>query len=304
MEAVTIAVMPRDKFSTMETCLDRIVEHTEVPYDLWVLSGGTPPDLERRWQARYGARARFTFFPEFRNGAELRNHVFEHVETRLVVFVDSDVYVRPDWLGPLVRCQQETGAALVSPLILDRDDRVHTAGTDLFVVQADGKSYASMELRYQHLAVKGRTNLERSEEAFGEMHCQLFLAEVGREIQLFDPALREFQEMDCGLTLARHGHTLMFEPASVVYLYYEQKLREPQDICFHQWKWDMAAMYAGFAHFEQKWGLDINPDDSFGNYLRAVNARVGFFSRRWPTKLSTFLDRASGRARRWSWAGP
>ena len=109
----------------------------------------------------------------------------------------------------------------------------------------------------------------------------------------------EDQEMDCGLTLAKHGHECIFEPAAVVYLYHEEKLRDPVDVRLHRWKWDMAEMRAGFAYFEQKWGLDINRDGTFDRFLSDISNRVGFFARRWPSRFTCRVDRAIGRARSW-----
>jgi glycosyltransferase involved in cell wall biosynthesis len=304
MESVTIVVMPRDKFSTMETCLEHIFKNTPEPFELWVLSGGTPEATKRKWEERYAGKAQFTFFPEFKNGADLRNFALGKIMTRLAVFVDSDVYVRPGWLEPLVRCQRETGAALVSPLILDRNDLIHTAGNDFFIMKKNGEAYATMELRYQHHKVAGPTNLVRRETAFGEMHCQLVLAEIGKKFEIFDANLREFQEMDAGLTLSKHDYKMMFEPESVVYLFYEQRLAHAEDIRFHMWKWNMTAMHEGFAYFKKKWRLDINPENSFDRYLRAVNSRVGFFSQHWPSRLSAWLDTVGYRLGKWGWAGP
>jgi hypothetical protein len=55
------------------------------------------------------------------NTAQLRNLALKEVGTRLAVALDTNVFVRPGWPAALIRCQQETGAGLVVPLILDRD---------------------------------------------------------------------------------------------------------------------------------------------------------------------------------------
>ena len=303
MEPLTIVAMPRDHFSTMETCLDHVFKNTRESFDLWVLSGGTPEAVKKRWEDRYAGRVRFTYFPEFMNGAELRNYACKKVTTRLAVFLDSDVFVRPGWLAPLVACQNETGAALVSPLILDRDDRVHTAGNDLFITTHNGKSYGKMELRFHDVKVYGPTNLVRRETMFAEMHCQLVDADIGKNFEVFDGNLREFQEMDAGLTLSKQGYKMMFEPESVVYLYYETQIRNPVDVPLHLWKWNRTAMHEGFAYFEKKWGIDINPENYFDNYLRAVDRRVGPVSRRWASSFSSHVDKLIGR-RLDRWAGP
>ena len=292
LEKITIVAMPRDKFSTMEICLRNIQKHTPEPHELWVISGGTPASLRQRWEQRLAGKARFTFLPEFQNGAQMRNLALESIPTRLAVFVDSDVYVRPGWLAPLLECQAQTGAAMVAPMILDRDNRVHTAGNDFFITHQNGRAYASMALRYQHQKVLGPTNLTRRENDFCEVHCQLVVVETAKRYRIYDENLRELQEMDSGLTLSKNGCRMFFEPRSEVYLYYSQLVKEPADIPFYLWKWDMKALRDGFDYFYRKWGLDVNENDSFGRYLQDVNNRVGFFSRRWPSGTSVALDKA------------
>jgi glycosyltransferase involved in cell wall biosynthesis len=295
-ELITLVVMPRDHFSTTDFCIEQILQNTPEPFELWVLSGGAPDAARNRWEQRFGGRVSFTFFPDFKNGAELRNYALSKVMTRLAVFVDSDVYVRPGWLEGMMRCQRETGAAMITPIILDRDDRVHTAGNDFFVTEVNGARLAKMELRYQGHRLDGPTNLLRRETDFCEMHCQLVLVETARRgFDVFDPNLREFQEMDAGLTLTKHGLKMMFEPESVVYLFYEDRLKNAEDLALHMWKWDMDAMRFGFEYFRKKWEMDINPYGEFDSYLCAVNRRVGRFSRRWQSPLAVKLDKLKDR---------
>ena len=294
-EAITIIVMPRDHFSTLDFCVEQILQHTAGPFELWVFSGGTPAATRQRWEQRFAGRVSFTFFPDFKNGAELRNNALSKVTTRLAVFVDSDVYVRAGWLDAMVRCQNETGAAMITPIILDRDDRIHTAGSDFFIMEMDGTSCGKMELRYQGHQLTGPTNLPRRETDFCEMHCQLILVEIAEKFSVFDANLREFQEIDSGLTLTKQGLKMMFEPASVVYFFYENRLTNPEDFALHLWKWHRDAMRAGFDYFKKKWQVDINANGEFDRYLDSVGRRVGRYSRRWPSPIGVKLDQLKER---------
>ncbi len=299
-EACTIVVMPRDRFSTTEACLDSILHNTPGPFELKALFGGAPSYLKERWQARYAGRVDFTFLPEFKNGAELRNLALQDIRTRLAVLLDTDVYVRPNWLPPLIQCQMETGADLVAPVILDRNDQIHTAGNDFFIAYRNGQAYGTMELRYAHHAVYGEgTNLKRQETAFGEIHCQLVVAETARKLGIYDERLREGHEMDSGLTLSKHGRKMMLEPMSMVYLTYPELMDNVDDVRLYVWKWDMGAMLASFEYFKEKWGVDVNPDGKFERYLRNVtNGRVGHWTRRWPSKLAITADTVRHRVRK------
>jgi hypothetical protein len=295
----TIVVMPRDRFSTTSACLDSILENTPGPFELKALLGGAPAHLKARWLERYAGRVDFTFLPDFKNGAELRNLALRTIRTPLAVFLDTDVYVRPNWLDPLLQCQRETGADLVVPVVLDRNDLIHTAGNDFFITYRNGQAYGIMELRYAHHPVySGGTNLKRQDIAFGEIHCHLVVAATAAKLGIYDERLREGHEIDSGLTLSRHGRRMMFEPRSMVYLTYPEQLDDIDDVSIYVWKWDMPAMLEGWDYFKKKWNIDVNPDGRYERYLRdVVNTRVGRWTRRWPSRFSIAVDRARRRLR-------
>jgi hypothetical protein len=51
-----------------------------------------------------------------------------------------------------------------------------------------------------------KTNLQRSEIDFGEVHCQLLVVvETALQLSFYDERLREGIEMDSGLTFTRAG---------------------------------------------------------------------------------------------------
>jgi hypothetical protein len=96
---------------------------------------------------------------------------------------------------------------MVVPLALEGDDRVHTAGNDLFITHEGGRAYGSMELRFQGKEVCETNNLKRR-----------------LRLGIFDEALREGSDIDSGLALSRAGRAMIFEPASVAsYRHLERK---------------------------------------------------------------------------------
>ncbi len=291
LEKTTIVVTARDRFSTAAHCLNNILKHTPQPYELAAVLGGTPPAVEKELVRRFGDRVRFVFKPEFLNLAQARNAALrEIVRTRLAIFVDTDVFVRPGWYEPLVERQLATGAAVVGPLILDRQNIVHAGGGDLFITHSGGTAYATMEIRYALQAVGQDTNIPSRENDFLEVHCQLVVADEARRLGIYDEALREFNELDAGLTIRRAGGRLVNEPRSVVYLYYKDRLTEPEDIAYFCWKWDMGSVREGIAYFKQKWGYDLNYRGLIEKVFASVNLRCNFFARRWPSKLAIRLD--------------
>ena len=139
----TIVVVLRDRFSTTTRCLESVVRKLAEPYKLLVVMGGVPEHLKQNWSARFGDQVRWLFEPKFLNPSEYRNIGLRETRTRLAVLMDNDVYVHSGWLEPLMECQAETGAAMVVPIVLDKEDEIHTAGNSLFVTYRTGRRMAA-----------------------------------------------------------------------------------------------------------------------------------------------------------------
>ncbi len=292
VERCTVILTPRDLFSVTEQCLEHLFRNTPEPFDLILALGGAPAGLRSRLEARLAGKARLIFTPRFMNTAELRNLALKEVGTRLAVGLDTNVFVRPGWLGALIRCQRDTGVSMVSPLILDRDDMIHTAGNDLFITHENGAAYGSMELRFQHQKVCETTNLSRREVDFCEVHCQLFVTDDAVRFKVYDERLREGSDIDSGLTLSRAGRTMMFEPTAIVYLHYPPLIEAVEDVALHRWKWDIPAVMESYRYMRDKWQIDVGgARGQFKRYLIAVNTRVGALTQLYPSRATIFLDR-------------
>jgi len=291
-ERCTIIVTPRDLFSTTDECLESVFENTQEPFDLILVMGGAPDSLKRTLQLRYGERARLIFRPHFLNGPQLRNIGLREAKTRLAVCLDTNVFVRPGWLSPLIQCQIETGAAEVVPLCVDRYDTIHTAGNDLFITYQGGEAIGKMELRCTGKKVYERTNLKRSELDFGEVHCQLFVVDTALKLGVYDERLREGIEMDSGLTLTHAGQKIMIEPSSVVCVYYPAMLKHRMDVALYRWQWNIPHVMGCYDYLKVKWNIDLGTRGDFKAHLVKVNSRVGVLTQICPSRISLFCDRA------------
>jgi Glycosyl transferase family 2 len=292
VERCTIIVTPRDLFSVTETCLEHLFRNTPEPFDLIVVIGRAPDQIRRALESKLAHKARLIFEPEFLNGPEARNIALRQTETRLAVCLDTNVFVRPNWLTPLIRCQQETGASMVVPLVLEEDDRIHTGGNDLFITRENGRAFGSMELRFHGLKVCETTNLTRRDVEFCEVHCQLLVVEDAVRLGVYDEHLREGSDIDSGLTLAKAGCKMLVEPTSVVFLHYPYVIENVADVELHMWKWNIPAVMESYDHLREKWNIDVGgPRGNFKRYLVRVNSRVGPLTQLYPTPFTIFLDR-------------
>jgi glycosyltransferase involved in cell wall biosynthesis len=294
VEKVAIIVVCRDKFSTTDRCLDAILAHTPAPFDLLVVMGGAPESCREEWARRFGPTARFIFTDKFLNQSESRNIGLAEAKTRLAVLIDNDVYVRPGWLEPLVRCERETGAAMVVPLILETETRIHTAGNDFYVSYEGQRAFGHKHLRLCGKPFYENSNLKRQPTDYGELHCQLVQVEPTIRLKAFDEKLREVAEVDSGLVWAKAGHGLWLEPASVV-LYHKTAEIRREDIDVFAWRWDMRGILEGYRHFEQKWGVDATESGLFQSFLVGINRCLGPAARAFPSDFGLACDRWLGR---------
>ena len=287
----TIVVVLRDRFSTTEKCLEALIQNTPGSYELLAVIGGAPEKIKKEWSARFGQKVRWHFEPKLLNPSESRNIGLREARTPLAVLMDNDVYVRPGWLEPLLRCQAETGAAMVVPIVLDEENEIHTAGNDLHVTYRDGKAYGCKELRYGTLRYFEGCDLKRETTGYGELHCQLVVVETALKLGVYDEKLREAGEVDSGLTWAKAGCSMWFEPKSVVLFKYPVKIDHAEDIPSFLFKWDTRAIVEGYRHFEKKWKLDITEGGRWPEFLVFLNSKLGFFPRMFPNEFGMSLDR-------------
>ena len=294
-ERCTIIVSPRDRFSTAESCLETLVANTPEPYDLIIVMGGAPQALRERLQARFAGKAKLIFIPQFLNCAQARNIGLREAKTRLSLCMDSDVFVRPGWLSALIRCQEETGAGLVVPLMLENQHAIHTAGNSFFITQKGGKPFGSKVLPYHGQEVHEGTNIKRAPADYGEMHCQLVDTKAALDLGVYDERIREGEELDSGLTWKKGGKSIWFEPESIVVFDFPTSIDSAEDISLFIWRWDFHGIMEGYKVFHEKWGIDITENGAFKHFLLMLNELVGILPRLWPSQTALRIDHALNR---------
>ena len=291
LDRCTIVVVLKDRFSTTGKCLESLIGNTSGPYELMVVMGAVPAKLQKRWRERFGDTVRWHFEPKFLNPSEYRNIGLGLTRTPLAVLMDNDVYVRPGWLEPLIQCQSETGAAMVVPIMLHEENEIHTAGNDLYITYRNGKAFGCKELRYGRQSYFEGCSLEREKTDYGELHCQLVVAETARRLRVYDEKLREIAEVDSGLIWTKAGEEMWFEPKSVVHYDFPGRISRAEDIAPFLFKWDTRAIVEGYRYFEEKWKMDITEGGKWPEYLVFLNSKLGLLPRACPNAFGIFLDR-------------
>lgn len=299
---ITIIGGPRDRLSVTERWLENLFAVTPGAGDehrVIFVSGGTPGPLRERWEQRFGDRVDFVFEESFVNQAQVRNIGLRMAETTAAIVVDNDCYPRTGWLDALQRCHEDTGAVMVSPLILETARKIHCAGTDLYKNVREGKVYGHKHLRFHRMPYDDGCLLSRSRIDYGELHLELVEVAPTLEVEAFDERIVEVGEVDSGLAWAAAGREMYFEPGAIVLFDLGGHIDE-NDVAFFQWRWDLDDIAEGYRVFEEKHGFDMAEEGSFHDWLLDYHATLGRLARRYPSaatvRLGVEAKRVSDRA--------
>lgn len=277
---VTIVVAPRERFSYTRESLESIYSHTQIPFKLVYVDGGSPDHIRRYLEAQ----ARKQEFQLIRTDYYLspnqaRNMGLSHVNSKYVVFIDNDVVVTPGWLQPLINCAEETGTTVVSPLICQGKpvhEIVHCAGGEsgvLLETEGERTRRRMIEKIYKQgkLVADVQDSLQRQPTGLAEFHCMLVRTKIFEQIGLLDEALLNTKEhVDLCITVVQAGGSVYFEPASIV-TYVPGATLDWTDLPFYMLRWSDAWELASLYRLRDKWNL--TEDEYFRNRYKRVGWR-------------------------------
>lgn len=260
-EPVTIVFVPRERFSATLASLESIYRHTDQPFELVCVDGGSPPEVRdaiRAASERFGfsvVRTERVLAPN-----EARNLGAKHAtDSEFLLFIDNDVTVSEGWLDRLFVCAAETGADIVGPLYMIGEpgsDRIHMAGGEVSFPESDqGRGFLERH-RHSHTPRAQAGPLHREAVDFVEFHCMLVKAEVFRAVGGLDEELLSMCEhTDFCLAAARTGAVTYFEPASVV-TYSPPRRFQRGDRSFFLLRWSDDWNRRSAERFAAKWGVE------------------------------------------------
>ncbi len=260
---VTIAVVPRERFSVAPRSLSSILEHLEPSHEVVYVDGGSPP-LVRQFLEQRAARHGFRLLSTERyvSPNTARNLAAAEVRTKYVAFVDNDIVISAGWLAPLVECAEETGAWIVGGVCCEHEGArariVAAGGTAEIAVRGQQREFQESEpYRGQRLA-DARGQLRR--EAVGQvaLHATLVRTDVFHRLgPLDEQLLSAAEDTDLCLLARERGGEVYREPASVVTQVPPPPF-DPVDVDYFQLRWSDAWNRASLEHFRQKWQLSAN----------------------------------------------
>jgi GT2 family glycosyltransferase len=256
---VTIVISPRERFSLAPRSIAAVYNHTEPPFELIVVDGGSPPAKRRHLERAASERGfRLIRRDHYLSPNEARNLAIAEATTKYIVFADNDVIdFSPGWLGALVACAEETGAGIVGPLICIGEpphSRVHIAGGMVAFVEEGGRRRFQDEQRCMNRQLaEVADQLKREPCDVAEFHCMMARRAVFDATGPLDEGLMSTREhIDFCMSAKRHGIDTWFEPAAVV-TFVQPPPIEVSDIPYYMLRWSDEWAIGSMQHFMKKW---------------------------------------------------
>jgi GT2 family glycosyltransferase len=271
---VTVVVMQRERLSPVKQTLPRLLESLTLPHRLVYIDGGSPRALAR-WLREQSKEHGFELVrvDRFLAPSESRNIGLAQVESEFVALIDNDVMVEDGWLEKLIECADETGAGVVGPLTCEGEplgELIHVAGGEVRIEQDDGVRRVRDKMFHAHRKLdKVKDELKRQPVTLLELHTALIRKDLIDEIGGPDRELSTRDHLDWCLRIKESGHTMYFEPASVVH-YVPGPPQTLADAHFYMLRWSDEWEKASLEHFRVKWDL---ADDEF---FRKRLSRLGW----------------------------
>ena len=285
---VTLVVVPRERFSCAQASLESIYQHTTLPFELVYVDGNSPSKVQRYLQASALEkkfkliRTEYYLYPN-----QARNIGLAHVKTKYLVFVDNDVIVSPGWLEALVQCAEETGAAVVGPLMCQNEpvhEIVHFAGGQSHIWQDKTGRQRLREKMYSQgqRVAELRDQLQRQPTELAEFHCVLVRTEIFQRIggALDEKMLNTKEHLDFCMSVREVGGSVYFEPASLV-TYVPGPPLEWTDLHYYMLRWSNAWTMDSLRHLRDKWNLAED------GYFQSKYKKLGW--RRYGTIIDPFV---------------
>ncbi|MBE9061713.1 glycosyltransferase family 2 protein [cf. Phormidesmis sp. LEGE 11477] len=239
---VTIAVIPRERFSAAQRSLESIYANTHYPFKLVYIDGNSPDPLREYLKDQSQAHNfKLIHTAQYLSPNQARNLAIAAVDTEYIVFVDNDVLVRPGWLKAIVSRAEETNAWSVAPLTLEGEgfDAIHQiGGTIIFKELPGGRKWMVERRPHMHSPLnKLKAPLQAQPTGLVEFHCVLSRRDVFDKVGLLDEALISMaEETDFSLGILEAGGTIYTEPASVI-TYLRPTVLDESDLPFFRLRW-------------------------------------------------------------------
>lgn len=272
----SVIVTQRERFGMTAESLESLYAHIGPDVEVIVVDGNSPP-ATAAYLREEAAKRGFTLIRKERylTPNQARNIGVDAASAKYVAFVDNDVLYTDGWLDALVRCAEETGAAVVAPLTchgIPAHTEIHHAGgtyaidNDMDGFFADesegGRPFDEVMIAHCEKLADWKDKLNRQVTGMCEFHCTLARRDIFDKIGPLDEKLLSTKEhIDFSMTVRAAGEEVWFEPTSVITYVFPCRARPltPEDWTFFSLRWSNEYGRSSLEHFINKWKLRTNP---------------------------------------------
>jgi GT2 family glycosyltransferase len=269
----TVIITQRERFGMTAESLESLYEFTDPPFDVVYVDGGSP-EKTRNYLASQARQRGYTLVrrEKYLTPNQARNLGLKEAKTEYVAFVDNDVIYTRGWLEALIRCADETGAAVVAPLIchaIPPHEIVHHVGGDYTDPERideffdepgpAGRNFSEVMHGHNAKLAEIRDGLKRDVTGFCEFHCVLARRNIFDKIGPLDEMMLSTKEhIDFSMAVRAAGEKVWFEPASLVTYVFPSRARplEVSDWPFFCLRWSDDYGSRTLKHFIAKWKLN------------------------------------------------
>jgi hypothetical protein len=282
-EQLTVAVVPRDRFSSVVDCIRSVVANTPKPFRLAVLDLGYGPRTLRRLQeAVADVPLEVVDCGRVIPVVAFRDYLSK-VVTPYVAWVDNDTFVTPGWATALLE-RARAGARVVMPVTLEREGldpdprkiplRNHISHSELRSKVVNGVEYA-IDYKPFRRAAPSEIPAEPHTVDFFELHAVFAETEVLRALDWPEMVVRE--HIDLGIQLHRKGIEIWCEPTAIVQFDNIHGRPTWRDFRFFCFRWQEPFINQSHQLFLERWGYRFANEQFMKNW--AYRRKVYSFCR-------------------------
>ncbi|MBF0216325.1 MAG: glycosyltransferase [Candidatus Omnitrophica bacterium] len=198
MQRCSIIIAAYNEGANLERCLSSLakIDYPSDHFEVIVVDNNSTDDTKDIVAGYPGVR----YLKEEKKGpSNARNLGIQYAGYDIVVFLDADTTVAPDWLKVLIRDLSDTSIGAVGGEI-----RPIKPGNII-------SNYLSISLFMRYHRYGGKRDLR------GYPSCNLAVRKSLIHDTAFDPALLRGQDKDLCYTILKQGYRIVFQPGAVIY---------------------------------------------------------------------------------------
>jgi GT2 family glycosyltransferase len=259
--AVTIVIVPRDRFSSVEACTRSILEHTPEPVKLAFLDFGYSRRTVRDLRELCAGRP-FEIVPCGRTiPMDAFRSYLGRIDTPYTCWVDNDTFVTPGWLTAMLDAATTRGMRAILPLTFEREGldidarrlelRVHISHSELRKVAVGSEDYI-FDYKPFRRAARDEVPAGPWTVDFFELHT--FFAETALLRQIDFPSMVVREHIDIGIQLQRMGVPIWCVPQAEVIFDNIHTRPTIEDLRFFTFRWSDTLVDRSHRLFAERWG--------------------------------------------------